>query len=255
MKNFLFTSLALAALLFTACKDESENTPMSKLNVRMTDAPGNFDEVNVEIRGVEVTGPGGKNVNLNINPGVYNLLDFVNGKDTLIASGDIPAGQVSQIRLILGGNNSVMIDSIVYPMATHSAQQSGLKLQIHNTFAAGVEYMLLLDFDANQSVVDHGNGTYSLKPVIRVVETAITGSIAGEATPVGAGYAAVATLNTDTTKVYSSATDTTGHFLISAVPAGTYKLIVTPPAPLTPDTIFNVNVVNGMTSDVGLIQL
>jgi hypothetical protein len=255
MKNLLFTSLAFAALLFTACKEESENTPMSTLNVRMTDAPGNFDEVNIDLQGVEVTGPGGKDVSLNVTPGIYNLLDFVNGADTLIAKGDIPAGQVSQIRLILGGNNSVMIDSVVYPMATPSAMQSGLKLQIHNVFAAGVEYMLLLDFDANQSVVDHGNGTYSLKPVIRVVETSISGSITGEVLPHAAGYAAIATMNTDTTKVFSSVTDTTGHFLISGVPAGTYTLVIAPPSPMTPDTIFNVNVVNGMSSNVGLIQL
>ena len=64
---------------------------MAGLSVRMTDLPGNYDEVNVDIRGVEVTGNGGS-VTLNINPGIYNLLDYANGVDTLIATGDVPAG-------------------------------------------------------------------------------------------------------------------------------------------------------------------
>lgn len=255
MKNNLLLAFALFTLCFTACKDDSENTPSSSLAVRMTDAPGNYDEVNIDLQGVEVTGPGGNNVMLNVNPGIYNLLDFANGVDTLIASGSIPSGQISQIRLILGTNNSVMVDSVLYPLSTPSAQQSGLKLQVHNTFAAGVAYMMLLDFDANQSIVEQGNGTYSLKPTIRVIESAISGSIAGNVTPVAAGFAAIATLNTDTTKVFSSVTDGSGNFLIKGVPAGTYRLVVTPPAPLVADTIFNVIVINGLTSSVGLVAL
>lgn len=255
MKKYLLLSLLLGGLFITSCKDDEENVPEASLSVRMTDAPGNYDEVNIDLQGVEVTGSGGKNVSLNVNAGIYNLLDFANGLDTLIASGDVPAGQVSQIRLILGGNNSVMIDSVVYPLATPSAQQSGLKLQIHNTFAAGVDYMLLLDFDANQSVVEQGNGSYSLKPVIRVVETAVSGSIVGNVTPVTAGFAAIARNVADTTKVYSSVTDATGKFLIKGVSAGTYNLFVVPSSPLSPDTIFNVVVTNGMTSNVGLVAL
>jgi hypothetical protein len=91
--------------------------------------------------------------------------------------------------------------------------------------------------------------------VIRVVETAISGSIAGYVTPVAAGYATVATNISDTTKVFSSVTNATGNFLIKGVVAGTYNLVVTPPSPLVSDTIFNVVVTNGMTSNVGLVAL
>jgi hypothetical protein len=34
-------------------------------------------------------------------------------------------------------------------------------------------YHVLLDFDANKSIVKLGNGGYKLKPVIRTVETAM----------------------------------------------------------------------------------
>jgi len=55
----------------------------------------------------------------------------VNGKDTLLVTDEIPSGMLSQIRLILGENNSVMVDSIVYDIKTPSAQESGLKLNVH----------------------------------------------------------------------------------------------------------------------------
>jgi hypothetical protein len=46
-------------------------------------------------------------------------------------------------------------------------------------------YTVLLDFDANKSIVKQGNGTYSLKPVIRTIEQAISGAVKGKITPVG----------------------------------------------------------------------
>jgi len=156
---------ALAAIVFFSCNKEEPAAPKpvvpSPYFVRMTDAPGPYTAVNVDIQGVEVTTNGSITM-LNVNPGVYNLIDFSNGVDTLIATGNLVAERVQQIRLILGPNNSVEIGGITYPLSTPSAQQSGLKLQVHQTLQAGVAYYVLLDFDANQSIVDQGNGTYSL---------------------------------------------------------------------------------------------
>ena|SRR5665647_2021879 len=52
---------------------------------------------------------------LNATEGVYNLLDLSNGISTLIATGDMQPGTVSQIRLILGSNNTVTVGG-VYPL-------------------------------------------------------------------------------------------------------------------------------------------
>ncbi len=53
-------------------------------------------------------------IELGTNQGIYNLLEFVNGQDTLIVDEDIPSGYISQIRLVLGENNTVMVDSVVH---------------------------------------------------------------------------------------------------------------------------------------------
>jgi len=230
-----------------------DSTPgTSSLSVRMTDAPVNYDAVFIDLQNVEITGSAGNATMLNVNPGIYNLLDFANGMDTLIASGNLQAGKIEQVRLILGSNNSVVVDSVSYPLSTPSAQQSGLKLQVHETFIAGVAYQLLLDFDAAQSIVVEGNGIYQLKPVIRVIESAISGSIKGRILPVGVQ----STVTADNgMAAYSTVTDLNGNFLLRGIPAGSYTVTILPPNPFLPVTLNNVSVTTGAINDVGNINL
>jgi hypothetical protein len=131
--------LGLMVFLLPSCT-KNQGNEKSQLSVRMTDAPGNFTAVMVDVQGVEVTGSGGGTVMLNTHTRGYNLLNFSNGLDTLIASGGLDAGTVSQIRLILGTNNTVTVGGVVYPLSTPSAMQSGLKLQVNQKFEAGVSY-------------------------------------------------------------------------------------------------------------------
>ncbi|MES2622241.1 MAG: DUF4382 domain-containing protein [Bacteroidota bacterium] len=250
MKRIMILCIGLLGLLLYSCKKDGSGT--AHLKVRMTDAPGNFDAVMIDLQAVEVTGAGGAAVLTNINAGIYNLLDFSNGVDTLIATGDITAGEVSQIRLILGPNNSVIVDGVTYPLSTPSAMQSGLKLQVHQTFEPGITYYLLLDFDANQSIVLQGNGNYQLKPVIRVIDAPISGSIRGSITPLGILAAVTATSNGVS---YSSVTNLNGEFLISGLPSGTYDITVTPALPMLPVTITGVAVTTGVVANVGIVAL
>ena len=245
MYAVFFISLGI---FISACKKDNNNT--AHLLVRMTDAPANYNAVMVDVKGVEVTGEGGNLVMLNVNEGIYNLLDFTNGMDTLIASGDLDAGTISQIRLILGTENSVMIDSVVYHLSTPSADQSGLKLQIHQKFEPGVNYTVLLDFDANQSIVSQGNGEYKLKPVIRTIDAAISGSIKGRVSPISVGTTITATSNG---VVYSTTANLSGYFMIAGLPAGTYTITVTPALPLQPITITGKTVVIGSSTNLGTI--
>lgn len=249
MKSIATILTATMLLFIAACnKDDNETTGTANMSIRMTDAPGNYDAVYIDVQQVEITGAAGAATTLSVNAGIYNLLDFANGADTLIASGSLQAGEISQVRLILGPNNSVVVDSVSYPLSTPSAQQSGLKLQVHKTLLAGVSYMLLLDFDAYQSIVVEGNGSYSLKPVIRVIETALTGSIKGQVIPAGINCSISASGGTTT---YSTIADANGNYLIQGVPAGTYTVTLTPDPPLVAITINNVSVTVGAITDLG----
>lgn len=247
----IFFIIGLLSLMISGCnKNASSGT--SPMTVRMTDAPGDFTAVYIDLQSVVVTGGTGGDVTLNTHPGIYNLLDFSNGVDTLIATGSIQSGSVEQIRLVLGPNNSVVVNGISYPLSTPSAMQSGLKLQVHHTLQAGVTYSVLLDFDANQSIVLQGNGTYQLKPVIRTVETALSGSISGSVTPIGTVAFVTARSTTDT---LSSVTQANGQFIVQGVPAGVYTVTITPPSPLQPVVVSNVTVSTGTSTSIGVVSL
>jgi len=253
--NIILSTLALLMLGFTinSCnKNETETGGTYPINIRMTDEPGPYDAVFIDLKGVEITGNDSKAVTLNVHQGIYNLLNFSNGLDTLIAFGNLEDPKVQQIRLILGPNNTVVVNNVSHPLSTPSAEQSGLKLQVHETLQAGVLYNILLDFDANKSIVETGNGSYKLKPVIRTIQVATSGSIKGKITPVGTSAYVTATSNGGIS--YSSNVSPTGDFLIMGLPAGTYSITITPSLPLLPITQNNIVVNTGVASNVGILD-
>lgn len=242
--------LSLFVLVIASC-DKDNNSDKAQLSVLMTDAPGVYDAVLIDLQRVEVTGDGADAIVLNTNADIYNLLDLTNGVNTLIATADMEPGTISQIRLILGPNNSVVVDGVSHPLSTPSAEQSGLKLQVHQTFEPGVAYAILLDFDANQSIVKKGNGEYQLKPVIRTIDMALSGSIKGSIKP--AGTTSTITVTSDVLHYYSTVSNSKGDFLVAGLPAGTYDIKVTPALPLLPVTIKGKTVTVGASTNVGII--
>src|SRR6478735_6394220 len=113
-KFMLPVMLLGVALSFRSCNKDNDGTGSSKMEVRLTDAPGDYAKVLIDIQSVQIhvddkDDEKGWTTLSNINPGIYNLLDFSNGKDTLLAASNFPAGKISQIRLVLGQNNSVVL--------------------------------------------------------------------------------------------------------------------------------------------------
>lgn len=249
MKKISFVlSIIMIGLLMNSCSDESEKSyPVA---IKMTDAPGPYDAVLIDLQGVEITGSGGETVTLNAKKGVYDLLELSNGVSTLIATDTLATSKIEQIRLILGTNNTIVLGGVSYPLSTPSADQSGLKLQVHQTLQQGIMYEILLDFDANKSIVTTGNGTYKLKPVIRTIQSAVSGSIKGKISPIGLATVTAVSV-TDATLSFSSNVNAEGSFMVMGLPPGTYSLTITPALPLLPVIKSNVIVTAGITTDVG----
>ena len=162
-------ALIVIAAFFSSCnKDESDGN--STLQVRLTDNPVAFQQVNVDIREVrvkfsdDVADEGW--VNLTTTAGVYDLLKL-QGVDTALATGLVPSKTIKQIRFILGPNNTIMDNGTVYPLVVPSGSESGLKINIDKSLRAPLE-TLVMDFDAALSVTKEGTGDYKLRPVIKV---------------------------------------------------------------------------------------
>lgn len=260
MKKHTLLSLGLGlatALGFTACEksDEPASTAgKSNISLKLIDAPGNFQEVLVDIQEVNVKIDSNW-VSVPTSGGVYNLLDYVAGKDTLLSAGSVPTGEINQIRLILGDSNYVMVDSVYHELKTPSGQQSGLKLKSNFTLAANVDYSFYLDFDAGKSVVEKGNGTYNLKPVLYLIAEAQNGAIDGYVLPDSTSHnlAAISTTTNDT--FTSTYTDSTGYYLLMGLPQDVYDLYVYPANGFSSGTLNGVTVTNGSTTFADTISL
>ncbi len=258
MKSLLKLSLiAVLFIGFASCSedDSTNNEGKAKLSVRLTDAPGDYEKVFIDVQEVVIKyNNGQEDLNLGINAGVYDLLELTAGVNVLLFNDEVPAGSISQIRLVLGNENTIVVDGETFPLDTPSAQQSGLKIQVNETLEPGILYEFMLDFDVDKSIVAQGNGGYSLKPVIRATTVAESGAISGTIIP--PGIVTMITADDGTTQV-STYANPLGEFLLSAVPDGTYTVTVQADLNLgiPPVVIENVIVVQGEVTSIGEIDL
>ena len=170
MKKILIPLLAVCAL-FSCTKESLKDS--TKISVRLTDAPTGVEEVNIDLLSVVIfTDEGKDSIDLETKAGIYNLLDYQNGLDTLIGSGDIQGDTLKQVRLVLGENNSVKLEGVeeLIPLTIPSGQSSGLKVKVNESIADLEAYVLTLDFDADKSLKITGNNQYKLHPVIKVLK-------------------------------------------------------------------------------------
>jgi hypothetical protein len=160
--------LAALAVFSIACGNEKPDEDyQSFLSIRLKDAPAAIDEVWIDVRQVRVHTNLGGWQDLATNAGVYDLMSLQNNADTLIAGQQpIPSGRMSQVRLVLGPDNALVIDSVRYPLSLSSQDEAGLILNVQQVLQQNMPYTLVIDFDAAVSIVDQGNGNYRLKPVL-----------------------------------------------------------------------------------------
>lgn len=252
MKKPGFLILIIAAVLIS-CQKENSTEGKARLTFRLTDAPAAYDEVNIDIIGAQAI-INDSIIDLDVNAGIYNLLDFTNGKDTVIVDQEIPEGKLSQIRLILGENNTISVGDDSYDLKTPSAQQSGLKLNVHADFRQGIAYEYVIDFDAARSIVQTGNGKYILKPVLKVFTNAVSGGISGVVYPAKAKPLIYAISSAkDSASTYADTTN--GSFRFIGLGADTYKLSVLPLSPYNDTMLANIVVKTGEMTKLDTLKL
>ncbi|HEU4851628.1 MAG TPA: DUF4382 domain-containing protein [Telluria sp.] len=239
------TALAAALAACGGSIDVEPNPPVrtfGTLGVSLTDAPAcGFDAVNVTVNKVRVhrsatasdTDSGWTDITLSPAKKI-NLLNLTNGVLESLGQTSLEAGKYTQLRLVLDANTGNGMANSVVPtggqetsLDTPSAVQSGIKLTNEFEVKAGEQVDLVLDFDACKSVVTKGgSGRYSLKPVVKVIPTAING-ISGFVAP--ALVAANVTISAQQGgKIIAATTPkTTGEFMLARLPTGNYDVVIT----------------------------
>ncbi|OGA23083.1 MAG: hypothetical protein A3H34_04985 [Betaproteobacteria bacterium RIFCSPLOWO2_02_FULL_67_19] len=212
------------------------------LGVSLTDAPAcGYDEVNVTVVKVRVhlsssasEGDAGW-TDIELNPARrINLLSLNNGVLFNLGETTLPAGHYTQLRLVLDPNTAAGLANSVLPtggtdtaLVTPSAVQSGIKLINQFDVESGKRVDLVLDFDACKSVVKRGNGTYALKPVIRVipfVPNGIKGFV--DLALLGSGVMVTAQQNGEI-KQSTAPIAISGEFFLARIDPGDYDIVFT----------------------------
>jgi hypothetical protein len=261
--------VVVAAALFpllAGCSDDHTTGPgFGTMNVRMTDAPGDFQHVNLVVTQVsarlqnadttsaETDSSGGGWIVLNNTAATYDLVTLQNGTFTTIATNSIPAGRYTQLRLKIGTGSTVTVDGTTYPLEVPSGEQSGLKLVGNFDVPTNGVLDVALDFDASRSIVATGAGGYILKPVVKVLATRAAGAITGTLSPAGIPATVWALQSPDTLGSTRVAAD--GHFALSVLASGVYSVRVSPDSAYRDTTLNGVVVTAGSSQSLGTIQL
>lgn len=283
MKNNLIRSpkwiagIAAGIVLVAACQKESSVTATtdeltsrvpSTIHVYLTDDQNLvFDKVFIDIKKVEikledngVDSLGGW-FSLSITPGVYDILRFRNGVDTLFGTGTIPANRkLQKIRLTLGNNNSVVMNGQTQPLKVKDNNNEVIaKLDASNVEMSGTDQFLFwIDFDAGKSIKTDNSGSgnnngFELRSNIRIFSKKKSGRIEGRVLPAAAQAIVSAINGTDTV---TARPEREGEFKFVGLKAGTYSLYFNATANNYQDTtITNIIVRTNEDTKVNTVQL
>jgi hypothetical protein len=138
----------------------------------------------IEFTGVEVKPLNGSPITFDLAQG-FDLLTLQNGQTATLLNGKtVPAGDYEWVRLMIDptpGSSYVMDDTGQHDLIIPSGAESGLKLIRGFTMPAGGTADFTLDFVLRKSLIrpPGQGGSYKLKPVLRMVDNAQVGVIAG----------------------------------------------------------------------------
>lgn len=277
--------MAIAVAIFaTACnRSTSAVQPQGQqsLALYLTDGPGLFDKVLIDIKSIKVLVDTSADTrrhdtcdwdrrgiddrkkdssfvwhDLGIKAGIYDLLQLRNGTDTLLADANISKGSIRLIKIEIGTNNSLVKDSITYPISLPAGAPNYVLIKTE-----GHEYeeylpgrnRLWLDFDVARSIIQSGNGAFYLRPVFHFFTKRTSASLVGKITP-QRDAKSVLTIYNSTDTAYALPTPD-GYFAVRGLKDGTYSVFINATSPYLDSTISNVVIKAPKETSIGVITL
>ena len=286
LKISLFAASALVAflLIFSACtKTGIDASAGGKVSVFLTDGPGEFDSVFIDIQKVEVKIDNdslhkkdddrckddddrddhqkrrddyGEWVNINFTPEIIDVLGLRNGVETKLGDANIATGTVRKIRITLGTQNRVVKNGVSSTLELRNETNNFLYVKLYDKHrqrsADSTSVSVWVDFDVANSIYEK-DGKFYLKPVLRPFNNKNYGEVEGKVLPLeakavvritnGAGFNGVALPNRE------------GKFKLRGLESGTYTVTVEGLAPYLDKVISNVVVTKGKETELGVITL
>lgn len=259
MKRILVLTLMIVCAGFTiqSCKKDNKAT-QGQMEVRMTDSPGDFVALNVEIVKIEAYLQNSGWVTINESSQEINIMTLTNGAEVTLANATtVQPGTYTKLKLTFSGENSLTFNgangSNTVNLSFGSNFQGQVEVPIQCTVTSGITASILLDFNVGSSIAQAGGG-YTLNPVIAEIVDPSTG-VQGQVS--GTSQAAISLSNAS----YNASTfiNSNGYFMIKGVPDGTYTLKIEARGQgevvASQKSIQNVTVTKGQIKSLGSIQI
>ncbi len=192
-KYFVILFLLVFSIFISGCigflttpGEDSIAPGKGRLEIYLTDSSGNYrqkdpetySEVNITISEIKVHLAGddveneGEWIEWTLDEEPYNLMEL---KDVsvLLSKGELEPGKYTQIRLIIPKASVLLTTEKIEDVEVPSGDQTGIKLIHPFEIIENGTTELIIDFDAEKSVIKTDNGEYILKPVIKVTSSTI----------------------------------------------------------------------------------
>gem|GEM_PF-545483 len=239
------------------------------LKIYLTDAPGAYEEVNINISRIEghIADEDGEGEWVALfNPGSFEV-DLLTLQDVsiLLSTSELLPNKYTQIRIFLN-DAWVVVESETHYLEIPSSANTGIKLNRPFEIKENMITELTIDFDAEKSIIRTGSGKYKMKPVIHTISkmyplNEIAGSVSGNVslyesiegalTLTGIEGADIELSGGAYIFVNTTTTSSDGSFILANVPAGSYTLNVY--ADGFDDYSESVEVLAGANSEVNVV--
>lgn len=254
MKCITYISLLfISLLLLFSCSKDGDAT----LKIHLTDASiSSYEAVYLDIQSVEISqsseySQNGWSALSMVQTGAYNLLQYSNGKDTLLATLNLPARNIRMVRLVLGPDNRVVVEGKDRTLSVPQSEDRNLVAPVEVSLISGKSSEVWIDVDVARSLIQKPNGQFLFQPVIRAFTKENTGQISGDIEPAEFFKSLILTDNQDTLGTQSGSD---GHFLFLGVNPGSWSLIGIPEEGVTQVLVDSIQVTKAARIQLGTIN-
>lgn len=193
--------VAASCLAFFGCGENSSTIDTAEMKILLTDAPGDFEKVPIEIAGIQAYWQGetcankveyqqgdgeelklstqlmnqeqageaeqGKWIDIPVKTKNVELLKLQNGLTEEIGAQEIPSGYYHRLRLVLA-KAQVVAAGQTHELVGQADSPNSMELSYKFQVKQGDAYGLTLDLDAQQSIQKNDAGQYVFKPALKV---------------------------------------------------------------------------------------
>ncbi|WP_143959563.1 DUF4382 domain-containing protein [Litoribacter populi] len=251
MKLKILIAALFVSILLTGCGQDEERVD-GLMNIFLIDAPGDFDQAWVEVLGAEIVVNGTTHFLEYVTADKkVNVSALVADNSLLVGRKKVPAGQMTEVILILGEELYVIRAGQRTNMQYLTADSRRFTFPVDFTIDGGNSYDYYVDLDMSRSVRRAAN-EFVFDPIGRAFSSRGMGILSGTILPAQAAPYIYAIQDGDTVGTMTNFAN--GQFYFRGLNAGDYQLLIQPRSGFA-DTLINIPIRTDTVNQIGNIDL